>query len=101
MLDKLAPAVASGMRTEEVMRTLVGVCRDLRGVLAAAHNRATYTQVFEALFPNHIRTISRAADVSAESVLVGDVCARSNRYPHVYYPPPHPPPPPPPRAGVG
>ena len=64
VLDKLSSAVSSSLRTEEVMRTLIGVCRDLRGVLAGAHNRATYMQVFDALFPNYIHTVSRAADVS-------------------------------------
>ena len=45
------------------MRTLVGACRDWRGVLAAAHNRATYTQSFEALYPRHVQTLARAAEV--------------------------------------
>jgi len=41
------------------------VSRDLRGILAAAHNRPTYLQVFEAIFPRHVQTLISALSVRA------------------------------------
>lgn len=60
---------------------LVGACRDWRGVLLAAHNRSTYMQVFDVLFPRHIATLTRAAEVRHEShdVLGGETGMRGRR----------------------
>ena len=42
---------------------IIGVCRDLRGILQAAHNRPTYAQVFDAIFPRHVQTLVQAMEV--------------------------------------
>jgi exportin-7 len=59
-LDALAGAVTQ--RSDGVMRALSGACRDWRGVAAAAHNRASYVQVFEALLPR-LETLTRGLAV--------------------------------------
>ena len=55
-----APGAGGGalvtQRSDAVMRALAGACRDWRGVAAAAHNRSSYSQVFEALQP-HFETL--------------------------------------------
>ena len=77
VLEQLGPAIAGGMRNEEVMRSLVGACRDWRGVLVAAHNKATYMQVFDALYPRHLHTLTRATEVGGACFRM--LCARSCR----------------------
>jgi exportin-7 len=54
----------------QVMRALIGVCRDLRGIVSAAHNRPTYSALFDALFPTHVQTLVRAADTWADTPAV-------------------------------
>lgn len=55
-LDELRPVV--GRKNEDVMRGIVGLCRDLRGVLEATHNRRTFGLVFDALFPERISVLA-------------------------------------------
>jgi hypothetical protein len=66
VLESLAPPIHGGVRSEEVMRTLVGSARDLRGVVGAAHNKASYLQCFEALHPKHVETLIRGIDLYAD-----------------------------------
>lgn len=56
---------AASLKNQEVMRTVIGVSRDLRGVLQAAHNRPTYMQVFDLIFPKHIQTLAATLNVSS------------------------------------
>lgn len=67
-LDQLAGV--TGVRSEEVMRAVIGAARDLRGILSAAHNRPTYSQCFEALFPRHIGTLVALMDTWADTPAV-------------------------------
>ncbi|CAM9455170.1 unnamed protein product, partial [Phaeothamnion confervicola] len=53
---------AAAFRQESVKRALIGVCRDLRGVVAATNNRRTYGALFEALYPVHFPVFVRAAE---------------------------------------
>ena len=71
-LCSLAPALAApGARSSEpTIRTLVGVARDLRGILIAATKDSTYTTVFEALFPKHVATLAAGLDLLADSPAV-------------------------------
>lgn len=48
------------VRSEKVMHGLIGVCRDLRGIVAATNSRRTYSLVFDALFPAHFDLFSKA-----------------------------------------
>jgi len=48
------------------MRALGGACRDWRGVLVAAHNRAAFSQVFDVLHPRHLETLARGAEAWAD-----------------------------------
>ena len=71
VLEQLGPATS--VRSEDVMRSIIGVCRDLRGVLQAAHNRSTYVAVFEALYPAHIKTLVRCMDTWSDTPAVTNV----------------------------
>jgi hypothetical protein len=55
-------------------RSIIGVSRDLRGILAAAHNRPTYLQVFEAIFPRHVQTLISALSVRAAALSKAAAC---------------------------
>lgn len=70
VLEQLAPAVHGRVRNDDVMRALIGSARDVRGVLAGAHNRFSYTQCFDALHPKHLETFIRGLDVWADTVPV-------------------------------
>ena len=63
-LDALAPHATS--RDEKVGAALAGAARDWRGVLLAAHNRASYSAVFDVLHPVHIDTLARGAEAWAD-----------------------------------
>ena len=48
------------------MRLAIGLARDVRGIVAATHNRPTYLLAFDALFPKHIKTFVRCVEVRVE-----------------------------------
>eukprot|EP00968_Pinguiococcus_pyrenoidosus_P021240 scaffold2724_cov260-Pinguiococcus_pyrenoidosus.AAC.27 len=50
------------LRTEDARMAIIGVCRDLRGVAAATHNKKTYHLLFEALYPIHFPIFRRAVE---------------------------------------
>mmetsp|Transcript_1464 Transcript_1464/g.3889 ORF Transcript_1464/g.3889 Transcript_1464/m.3889 type:complete len:1109 (-) Transcript_1464:452-3778(-) len=50
------------LRTEDARMALIGVCRDLRGVAAATHNKRTYHLLFEALYPVQFPVFRRAVE---------------------------------------
>ena len=52
------------------MRVLAGAARDWRGIAQAAHNRASYAQVFEALNPRHFDTLARGLELWADTPYV-------------------------------
>jgi exportin-7 len=54
------------LRDERVAMALLGSARDLRGVLQAAHNRAAYCQVFDALHPQHLETLAVGLEAWAD-----------------------------------
>lgn len=60
-LEKLAGVVT--VKSDEVRRMVIGMSRDLRGILQAAHNKPTYVQVFDAIFPRHVETLVAAVEV--------------------------------------
>lgn len=60
-LDRLAPL--STVRSTESMALTIGLARDVRGIVAATHNRPTYLLAFEALYPKHIKTLVRCVEV--------------------------------------
>ena len=64
VLDSIAPSVQ--VRDDRIAIAIIGVSRDLRGVLAAAHNKSSYNQCFDALFPQHIDTLLRGLEVWAD-----------------------------------
>lgn len=61
VLDSIAPSIQ--VRDDRIGSAIIGVSRDLRGVLAAAHNKSSYNQCFDALFPHHIDTLLRGLEV--------------------------------------
>jgi hypothetical protein len=61
-LERLAPL--STVRSTESMALAIGLARDVRGIVAATHNRPTYLLAFEALYPKHIKTLVRCVEVS-------------------------------------
>jgi hypothetical protein len=64
VLDSIAPSVS--VRDDRIAVALIGVTRDLRGILAAAHNKSSYNQCFDALFPHHIDTLLRGLEMWAD-----------------------------------
>lgn len=60
MLTQLA--AAPDYRNEGVKTAIIGVCRDLRGVATATHNRRTYGSLFDLLYPTHFPVLERAAE---------------------------------------
>jgi hypothetical protein len=61
-LERLSQATT--VKSQEVQRAIIGVSRDLRGVLQAAHNRPTYMQIFDLIFPKHLQTLAATLAVS-------------------------------------
>lgn len=51
------------LRSNEVMRGLIGVCRDLRGIAKATNSKRTYTLLFDVLYPAHFAIFSQAVAV--------------------------------------
>lgn len=49
-------------RQPDVKQAIIGVCRDLRGITSATHNRKTYGSLFEVLYPAYFPVIVRAAE---------------------------------------
>jgi len=60
-------AVANPFRMENVRRAVIGVARDLRGVVASTTNKRTYAMVFEALYPTHFPVFVRAIEEWSDS----------------------------------
>ena len=54
------------LRDENVALAVMGVCRDMRGVVAAAQNRNAYLQCFGALHPAFTDTMARSLEVWAD-----------------------------------
>ena len=50
----------------EIAFRMVGLARDLRGIVTAAYNKRTYTWFFEAVFPEVVDFFISAADAFAE-----------------------------------
>ncbi|KAF1791887.1 Armadillo-type fold [Phytophthora cactorum] len=49
-------------RVPEVREAVIGVCRDLRGIIQQTHNRRTYSCIFDLLYPAYFPVFVRAAD---------------------------------------
>ncbi|KAE9016975.1 Exportin-7-A [Phytophthora fragariae] len=49
-------------RVPEVREAVIGVCRDLRGIVQQTHNRRTYSCIFDLLYPAYFPVFVRAAD---------------------------------------
>ncbi|EEY55154.1 exportin-like protein [Phytophthora infestans T30-4] len=49
-------------RVPEVREAVIGVCRDLRGIIQQTHNRRTYSCIFDLLYPAYFPVFARAAD---------------------------------------
>ena len=50
-------------RQENVKTAIIGVCRDLRGITSATHNRRTYGILFDLLYPDYFPAFVKAAEV--------------------------------------
>lgn len=50
------------LRTEDARMAIIGVCRDLRGVAQATHNKRSYGLLFEVLYPAHFPVFQRAVE---------------------------------------
>ena len=59
-VERLAPHVL--VRGHGEHDAIVGACRDMRGVVAAAHNRSAYLQCFGALHPTFLETMARSLE---------------------------------------
>ncbi len=57
---------AMGVKSEAVAAKVAGVCRDLRGIIAAAHNPRTYQLVFEVLYPKYFDMLVSVAGAWAD-----------------------------------
>jgi exportin-7 len=62
-LARLGSLSISDLRNENCRRPLIGVFRDLRGVTSSLHNRRTFGQLFDLLYPNHLPLLSTVADL--------------------------------------
>ncbi|KAI9921848.1 hypothetical protein PsorP6_001060 [Peronosclerospora sorghi] len=49
-------------RVPEVREAIIGVCRDLRGIVQQTQNRRTYSCIFDLLYPAYFSVFVRAAD---------------------------------------
>ena len=49
-------------RPPEVREAVIGVCRDLRGIVQQTHNRRTYSCIFDLLYPTYFPVFVRAAE---------------------------------------
>lgn len=49
-------------RVPEVREAVIGVCRDLRGIVEQTHNRRTYSCIFDFLYPAYFSVFVRAVD---------------------------------------
>jgi len=59
-VEALAPSVLARGQAEHA--AIVGACRDMRGVMAAAHNRSAFLQCFAALHPTFLETMARSLE---------------------------------------
>ena len=66
--EALAPSVLT--RSQDVHNAVVGACRDMRGVVAAAHNRSAYLQCFAALHPTFLDTMARSLEAWSDQPVV-------------------------------
>ncbi|TDH72778.1 hypothetical protein CCR75_000536 [Bremia lactucae] len=57
-------------RLPEVREAIIGVCRDLRGIVQQTHNRRTYSCMFDVLYPAYFPVFVRAADELYDSPAV-------------------------------
>lgn len=49
-------------RVPEVKNAVIGVCRDLRGIVQQTHNRRTFSCIFDFLYPTYFPVFVRAAE---------------------------------------
>lgn len=49
-------------RLPEVKEAVIGVCRDLRGIVQQTHNRRTFSCIFDMLYPTYFPVFVRAAE---------------------------------------
>jgi exportin-7 len=63
VLARLGAASEHEFRQESVKHAVIGVCRDLRGIVDATHNRRTFSTLFEAIYPSVFPPLIRAAEV--------------------------------------
>lgn len=52
----------SNLRLPQAQQALIGVCRDLRGIVQQTHNRRTYGCIFDMLYPAYFPVFVRAAE---------------------------------------
>jgi exportin-7 len=60
VLNKLLQAPT--YRDPNVKEAVIGVCRDLRGIVQQTHNRRTYSCIFDMLYPAYFPVFIRAAE---------------------------------------
>lgn len=65
-LITLGQLAQTDLRSPDARKALAGICRDLTGVIGAAHNRRTYGWLFDALHPQHLQLFGRAAEQLAD-----------------------------------
>lgn len=65
-LITLGQLAQTDLRSPDARKALAGICRDLTGVIGAAHNRRTYGWLFDALHPQHLQLLGRAAEQLAD-----------------------------------
>ena len=75
MFEKFMSPIAASMdaaqasmsvKSEAVAAKVAGVCRDLRGIIAAAHNPRTYQLIFEVLYPQYFDMLVSVAGAWAD-----------------------------------
>jgi hypothetical protein len=60
----LCPSLHRCDRAARVVQTLlIGVCRDLTGIVSSTYNKKTYSWVFDALYPRHFPMFLQATEV--------------------------------------
>ncbi|TMW66006.1 hypothetical protein Poli38472_003771 [Pythium oligandrum] len=57
-------------RQPEVREAVIGVCRDLRGIVQQTHNRRTFSCIFDMLYPTYFPVFVRAAEELYDHPLV-------------------------------
>ena len=57
----------NAFRSDQVRASLVGLCRDLRGLTIATNSRRTYAMLFEWLYPEHMPLIKRTLEAYTDT----------------------------------